>query len=325
MLAERWIGAARGVADVMVLLLVRRRRGRGGQQRPAARRPARQRRPDRPRHRRAERARRACAARRAACGRTPRRRRCRRRSNRPLRRAPGSGDRAHRGDDRPGRGVGRRPCSTCASCCSPARVPATFGQPLLDAAAPRARPAQPHRPPAQHARPGAAARPARGQPPRAGGGARRGGRARPAGVARATSGRGRTRHGVTGRAGPQWVADGSPRTMVAPAHRGRRRPRRARAPTAVDHGRAHRGGGDARRGGGDTARSCRCRPPATSGCGLLTQYGDAAAVPTGDDVVRLPRLVSRPRRGSVSGSVRANHGTVRLTGAPSTGRPRRIA
>ena len=79
-LAERWIGAARGVSDVMVLLVADAVEAGSRQQRPAARRTARQRRPDRPRQRRAERACRASAAPGAACGRTRRRPRCRRRS-----------------------------------------------------------------------------------------------------------------------------------------------------------------------------------------------------------------------------------------------------
>ena len=55
---------------------------------------------------------------------------------------------------------------------------------------------------------------------------------------------------------------------------------------AVDHGRAHGGGGDARRGGGDIAPFLPLPTVGYLRLRAVTQYGDATAVPSTDDVAR---------------------------------------
>ena len=86
-----------------------------------------------------------------------------------------------------------------------------------------------------------------------------------------------------------------------------------------------------------TARSCRCRPPEYVRFRLLTQYGDAAAVPTADDIVRYlvvvsrdcPSPSSRERRLAVplrarSASRPASSTPVDLLGRPARPRGRRV-
>ena len=167
----------------MLLLVVRRRRGRRDLQRAVAARTARQRRPARPRRRRARRPAVPLRRRRMPRRATSSAASIEEETNRPLRRAPASVV------ERAGMMIGRAVASAVAVfdlrlVLLAGAVPASFGHPLLDAAAPRARPAQPARPrarPAPTARSTAsgsscrrsAASPRSSVPPRWRGGSRR--------------------------------------------------------------------------------------------------------------------------------------------------------
>ena len=156
-LAERWTGAAVDVDDVMVLLVSDAVEAGVDLQRAAAARAARQRRPARPRRRRARRA--AVPVRRHRLPDGVRLVVGDRGGDQPAAAAgAGVGRRAHRDDDRPGRGVGGRrvrpaPRAARRAPCRRRSAPAARRRPA------RARPAQPARPRPRRRRPLRAPRP----------------------------------------------------------------------------------------------------------------------------------------------------------------------